>query len=180
MIAEGTYRGKPVQAALGLTGNGKEQIGVLFEFIDPPGQRLTWYGFFTEDTYARTIEALRFCGWQGQDLSDFVDGKPLPAGFDQEVELVVEHQEYQGKVSARVAWVNSGGGLALKTALTDDQARAFAARMKGKIIALDRARPARQSGPVSVGAPRDSSIMDVPDEVLDRQAGEIDGEELPF
>jgi len=41
-ITPGTYRGWPVRAALGLAGTGTEQIAVQFEFVDPPGERLTW------------------------------------------------------------------------------------------------------------------------------------------
>lgn len=139
MISEGKYRGRPVRAALGLAGTGTEQIAVQFEFVEPAGERLTWYGFFTPDTEARTLEALRHCGWRGDDLSVFVEGQPPPEGFDQEVELVVKHEVYQGKTNARIAFVNGGGGLALKNALTSDQAAAFAKRMRSRIVALDKA-----------------------------------------
>jgi hypothetical protein len=157
MLAEGTYRGRPIRAALGVTGTGKEQIGVQFELQDPPGQRMTWYGFFTDGTFDRTIEALRACGWTGSDLSEF-GGETLPAGFDQEVELVVKHEEYNGKISARIAFVNSGGGLAMKEALDPTQAKSFAARMKGRILALDQSAGRKtQARPRNSGAPRDEA-----------------------
>lgn len=144
MLAPGKYRGRPVSAALGLTSKGNEQIAVTFELVDPPGERVTWYGFFTEKTTDRTIQSLRYCGWTGNDLSVFVDGQELPPGVDQEVDLVVEHNEYEGKVTARVAWVNSGGGMGLRNALSQDQAKSFAERMKRQIGALDKinGRPA--------------------------------------
>lgn len=136
MLNEGNYRGRPVRAALGQTSTGKEQIAVEFDFVDPPGTRRTWYGFFTDATFDRTIDALRACGWAGTDLTDFCGEQP-PPGFDQEVELVVKHEEYNGQVRDRIAFINGGGGLALKAALDANQARAFAARLKGRIAAAD-------------------------------------------
>jgi hypothetical protein len=186
MLNEGTYRGRPARAALGLASTGIEQIAVMFDFVEPAGTRLTWYGFFTEATTERTIEALRHCGWRGDDLSVFAEGQPLPEGFDQEVELVVKHETYQGKTNARIAFINSGGGLAMKNALTVDQATAFAKRMKTKIGAYDRAagRAAAPAGqlprpaarPVSRGAVP-ATADEVPLDVLDRQAA---GEDIPF
>jgi hypothetical protein len=179
MLNEGNYRGIPVRAALGVAGTGTEQIAVQFELVEPQGQRITWFGFFTENATERTVESLRHCGWRGDDLSVFVEGAPLPEGFDQEVELVVEHNTYNGKTSARVAFVNSGGGLAMKNALTQDQAGAFARRMKSKIAAFDRAagraapangqaRPAAR--PAQRAAARQPVEDQIPQEELDRQA----------
>jgi hypothetical protein len=174
MLDQGTYRGRPVRAALGMTGTGKEQIGVLFEFVEPVGHRMTWYGFFTDDTWDRTIEALRACGWRGDDLTDFVEGQQLPAGFDQEVELVVKHEVYQGKTTARIAFVNSGGGLAMKETLTQDQAKAFAARMQRRIATLGgtpRREPAKGTKPAPA---RTAPLADdgPPIEHLDERARE--------
>jgi hypothetical protein len=181
MLNEGNYRGKPIRAALGLTSTGKEQIGVQFDFVEPAGTRLTWYGFFTDAAMDRTIESLRHCGWKGDDLSVFAEGQPLPEGFDQEVELVVKHEEYQGKVSARIAFINGGGGLAMKEALSVDQASAFARRMKSKIGAFDLAAgraPATQQGlprplprPASA-APPVPPTDGPPQELVDEQAGQ--------
>jgi hypothetical protein len=191
-IQPGTYRGRPVAAALGLAGTGTEQIAVTFEFVDPPGERLTWYGFFTENTEERTVEALRHCGWHGDDLSVFVQGQPLPEGFDQEVELVVKQEQYQGKTQTRIAFVNSGGGMALKNALDADQAQAFAKRMKSKISAFDKAAGRTASAPKN-GAARPPAkpaparqtqappaSEGVPQEVLDAQEGEHAEGERPF
>ena len=55
-----------------------------------------------------------------------------------EVSLVVENEEYEGKWSTKIKWVNSPGGLAMKSQLPADKAKAFAAKMKGQVIAFDR------------------------------------------
>jgi hypothetical protein len=167
MLAPGKYRGRPVTAALGLTSKNTEQIAVTFELVDPPGERITWYGFFTENTTDRTLQSLRSCGWQGNDLSVFVGGEPLPAGFDQEVELEVEQSEYQGKTTAKVAWVNSGGGLGLKNALTKDQAKVFAAKMQRTIDALDKA-----AGRAAAAAPKTNGKPAQPEPPIEHLEGQ--------
>lgn len=174
MLNPGKYRGRPVSAALGLTSTNKEQIAVTFELVDPPGERITWYGFFTEKTTDRTLQSLRHCGWHGTDLAVFCE-EQLPAGFDQEVELDVQHEEYpanSGKFQARVAWVNGGGGLAVKNAMTRDQAKSFADRMQRTIVALDKeagrtaaaARPAPRPTPAPAARPAASAAPSGPPE----------------
>ena len=140
MPAEGTYKGVPTRAVLGMTSTGKEQIAVEFDFLEMPGTKLTWYGFFTDQTFDRTIQALRDCGWTGTDLGEFSSGT-LPPGMDKQVELVVKVEEYpagSGQMRDKIAFVNSSGGLMVKTALSPDKAMAFAARMKGRIAAFDK------------------------------------------
>jgi hypothetical protein len=180
MIPAGKYIGTPVSAALGFTSSGKEQIAVQFEFLDPAGEKLTWYGYFTDAAFDRTIESLRACGWTGSSLDEF-SADHLPAGFGNQVELVVQHEEYQGKTQVRIAFVNSiGGGVALKSAMDAAQARAFAAKMKGRIAALTggvppAAKPAPKAVPKARPAPAPAAV---PQEVLDAQ--ENDHADVPF
>lgn len=79
-----------------------------------------------------TIEALRACGWSGDDLADL-------HGLDaNEVELVIDHETYQGETHPKVKFVNRPSGLGLKAPMTLEQARAFAARMKGDVLMASR------------------------------------------
>jgi hypothetical protein len=148
MLDAGTYRAHAIEAALGETDTGKEQIAVRFKLLDVEGQEITWYGYFTDKTQETTFRALRTAGWKGQDLMDLSDlCNPQTAP---EVFLVVEHETYEGKTSAKVRWVNGTGGLALKKALDPNKAKTFAARMKGQIAAFDRSagtpKPAPKNG----------------------------------
>lgn len=148
MLPIGKYHGKPIEAVLGYTGGGSEQIAVTFELIDPPGQVIVWYGYFSDKTWERTIESLRACGWVGTDFEEFCYGQPLPLGFDKTVELVIDHEPDQNNVlRAKVRWVNSVRGPAVKRVLDSNQARQFAARMRGNIIAWDRANETPQGPP---------------------------------
>ncbi len=138
MIPAGTYRAHAIDAALGVAGTGKEQIAVLFETVaagEESPHRITWYGYFTEATFDRTIESLRHLGWKGNDLSIF--GLGVPEDCHNEVEIVIDHQpDPNGNIRARVQWINSGGGLAMKSRMDEGQARAFAAKMKARIASL--------------------------------------------
>jgi hypothetical protein len=139
-IEDGRYRARGVTAALGRTSTGKEQVAVEFELLDAegnPGPHITWFGYFTDATYERTIEALRHCGWEGDDLANL-------SGVDaNEVSLVIKAEEYNGKWTPKVQFVNApgGGGLALREQLSAEEARAFAAGMKGRILALKQGGP---------------------------------------
>lgn len=147
-----TYRAKASRGQLGETSKHNPEVAVLFEIItEAPESALTWHGYFTEATTERTIESLRIAGWKGDDLMDFEAGYTFPADAP-EVDLVVEDEEYEGKTYARVQWVNRVASLSVKTPLTGDKARAFAASMRDKFRAFDAAKgvrtPARPAAPV--------------------------------
>jgi hypothetical protein len=149
MLDAGTYRAKAIEAALGETDTGKEQIAVRFSLLDCENQEITWYGYFTDKTLETTFKALRTAGWKGQDLMDLSD---LCGREDApEVFLVVEHETYEGKTTAKVRWVNGAGGLALKKALDPNKAKTFAARMKGQIAAFDRSAGTPKPAPAKNG-----------------------------
>jgi hypothetical protein len=161
------YAAKARTWGLGETDTGKEQVAIEFEILTAEAEfnHITWFGYFTEKTFDRTIESLRICGWEGNDLSDL-------QGLDKnEVELVIEDEEYKGNLIAKVKWVNRPGGLALKAPLTGDKAKSFAAAMRDRIKALDaaggfKAKAPRPSGPPppvgSNGGPPPLTDDDIP------------------
>jgi len=159
---EGKYLARAISGDLGFTNEGNEQVAIEFELLDEAyaGQRITWHGSFSEKKgeakftpLEHTIKSLRACGWTGDDLSDLT-------GIDaNEVQLTIEHSEYKGKVSAKVRWVNKLGGLALKTPLSETQKKAFAAKMRGKVLAATRATGSA-SAPKSNGHPNAPSSAD--------------------
>jgi len=152
---KGRYKAKAQEWGLGQSSKGTEQVGVLFELTegDAKGIRITWYGSFSEAAAAFTLKGLRACGWEGTDVLEL---ETAHAGLDKnEVSLVIEQEEYQGKTSAKVQWVNPIGGVGLKTPLDPAQKQSFAARMKQFILAEEAgtAKPAATK-PVSSAAPR--------------------------
>lgn len=124
-------QGRAREWALGHSGNGSEQIAVLFDYVNQSGEpdRITWFGYFSDAACDRTIEALRYCGWEGDDFGRL-------EGLDKnEVELVLETETYEGKARLKVQWVNRLSGLALKAPMDASQVASFAARMRGKAVA---------------------------------------------
>jgi hypothetical protein len=133
----------------GTTGEGeneKEQVVVLFDLVgesDPDtGRSINWFGFLNDKNFDRTIEALRYCGWEGDELAEL--SQLAAAGqLALEVDLVIEHEEYEGRWQAKVRWVNrpGGGAVKLKKPLDGQALAAFSARMKGRVrVAGETAR----------------------------------------
>lgn len=137
------YRAKAKEWTLSETKQGAPMVVVLFDVLTEGAteKSLTWRGLFTEKTVDRTIESLRYCGFEGDDLLTL-------EGLDKnEVDLVVEDELYEGKTYARVQWVNKPRNLSVKTVLEGDKAKAFAAEMKARFRAFDAGSGKRTSAP---------------------------------
>ncbi len=126
-------RARAVGAAIGKAGTGTHQIAIEFEFLDETGG-ITYYGPLTDAALEFTMKAIRSAGFLGDDLADLSS----LTGETPEVVLVIGPEEYNGKVTRKVKFINSAGGLALKDALQGDDLAAFARKMKGKIVQYDR------------------------------------------
>ena len=136
MIPEGTYSAVVIEDDVqwGYTQKGNEQIAVGVRITRGPheGRQLAWRGYFTEKTEERTLQSLRYMGWQGNNVTEL---GPLTNEFS----IVVKHEEYDGKTFARIAWINSAGGgrIKLQQPMDAKQLRQFAATMKAKAAAID-------------------------------------------
>ncbi len=149
-ITNGTYRAKASgEVVLGSSSKkGTPFIECYFEITkgDNLGGKVRWTAYFSEKTNERTIESLQYCGWKGDDLSEFSDGK-LHGLDSNEVEIVVELEEYQDaegnpKHSPKVQWVNrSGGYLNVASAMNSEAAQSFGERMRGLILAMKAKKP---------------------------------------
>lgn len=121
-IADGKYRARGKSWGFGVAGTGTEQIGVTFEIVedgDECGKSITWYGHFnTEENGRRALKAMRACGWDEQ-------GDPIdPKGLDKnEVELVIEEEDYNGTSNSKVKWVNAIGAASMKPLAADQKAK---------------------------------------------------------
>lgn len=159
LVPKGTYRAVAVRTATdqgevyAQFGKSKEkgtpQVCVNFELLggDWDGVRLPWIGYFTPTTEARTLKSLRFCGWKGDDLVE-----AMTQELDNEVQVVVGHNEYNGKTFARIEWVNAPGGGGLKIqAMEDKDLRMFAAKMKARAKTVHEVagkKASREEGPI--------------------------------
>lgn len=150
-ITNGTYKARATgEVVLGSSSQkGTPFIELYFEITqgDNKGGKVRWTSYFSEKTSERSIESLQYCGWKGDDMSEFSDGGLH--GLDKnEVEIVVEIEEYNDKEgnprsSPKVQWVNRGGGGYLNTAqaMNTDAAQTFGERMRGLVLALRAKKP---------------------------------------
>lgn len=131
LVQAGTWSARALHGNISYTKTGKEQVTVQFALLDGPDKdrQVTWTGFFTEACFERTIKSLRYTGWKGDDLSD------LSTIGDADCQVTVEHQSYEGKTYARVAWVNSVGGVTGTPMATSAMAD-FARKMQPKIAQM--------------------------------------------
>ena len=90
---------RPIAHHFSQTSKGNDQVVVTLEADD--GANHIWNGYFTDGTIERTVESLRHMGYDGGDLNDMK--------LTERVELVIEPEEYKGKVRDRVKWVNKIG-----------------------------------------------------------------------
>lgn len=144
--------------ALGKSKTGTPHIAVLFE--DDAGDRITWYGYLTDKAIERTVESLQVLGWNpaasGGDI-ETLNGTDLLVG--NQAEIVVEMEEYEGKPSPKVRWVNRPGGGLQK--MDGAEAATFASSLRQKIMSAAKPMPsvkpgpARPVAPVGAGAPED-------------------------
>ena len=128
-----TYKARGIDGYVDKAGTGTEYVAIKLRVTngDETDSEITWFGYFTDKTIDRTIESLRILGWRGDDLSD------LAGITENEVEIVVRNEEYEGQTRARVAFINRiGGGVRLEKRMSAEDTRRFAARMKAKVAAV--------------------------------------------
>lgn len=124
LLPEGNYRAKAVHGGwkLGFTSNKNPQIAVAMDLLDS-GRQLPWYGFFTDDTWERTVDSLTAMGWDGHDVNNI---RELP----KEVIAVVKHNTWKGKTRAKIEFINDPGRVAgLQSVMSEDDATGFAAEL---------------------------------------------------
>jgi hypothetical protein len=165
-------RARAINAAVGKASTGTVQIAIEFEFLDEVGG-ITYYGALSDAAFEYTMKAIRTAGFVGDDISDLSSlQNDAP-----EVVLVIEPEEYNGKVTRKVKFINSAGGLALKDALQGDDLAQFARKLKGKIIGYDRSAGATKAAPRGTANSQRSHASDSEPSPFSSPSG---GDDIPF
>lgn len=127
-VQDGRYRARAVEGDYGFAGTGTEQVAVLFELEG--GLRRTWYGYLSDGAVERTLKALKDCGVTNLETLEGIDRN--------EVEVVLQTEEFNGSSKQKIAFVNplGSGGVALKSRMDPTQKKSFAQRLKGKWLEL--------------------------------------------
>jgi hypothetical protein len=137
---EGRYTMRAIGGALGHAKTGTPQIGIELAVTegDYVGQRIWYYGYFSDAAKEYTFRALRTLGWEGDDLTDL-------RGIEKnDVTVIVAAEEYNGNSSLKVKGIYPLGGSGVANPMDDAEAKKFAALMKGDAIA---SRTAGQPAP---------------------------------
>lgn len=152
IIPEGKYNASIAGASFGKSKNGNWQIAIQFTIsaddADAPGESIAYVGTFTDAATPITFEAIRGCGYDGDDLEEFkmlADKGQLPA-----VVLVIQHETFEGETRARVRFVNrpGGGSFKFKEEMAPAEVRSFAAQMKSALRSHTRpVAPKRDAAP---------------------------------
>ena len=141
MIPEGTYNAVAIPndegkyCEFGESPKKKtKQVVVQVKITDGEfaGRTRTWIGYLTSDAVDRTIESMRNFGAQGDDISEWPDQQlTVP------VQVVVKHEEYEGKPRDRIAFINrvGGGGFKQANVMSKDDLRLFAASLRARVAA---------------------------------------------
>ena len=158
LTPEGDYPVVAVKHSIGYAGTKNEQIGVRLRVVNGPlkGKFLLWYGSFSDKAVEFTIKALRALGFAGNDVADQAAWDAMYARGD-EATAVVQHDTYQGKTKAKVAWIN-GADIVMHADMNDRDLKAFGARMRGAFASYGggkSAGPAKLDDRRGPPAPRD-------------------------
>jgi hypothetical protein len=148
----------------------QEEIALGFELVgdedDDKGRFITDFNYPCASDMSLDIfvEKLRRCGWTGDELGE-LPALARDSKLATQVELVIDHEEYQGKWRAKVKFVNGAGGgglLQSKNPMSEKEAASFSARMKARVRAstgVKRSAPAQQNlgHPNAPGGRRDAA-----------------------
>lgn len=111
-LKQGQWRvnAKVTGSKMGTTSTGKEQLVISFETDDPNTPTISKYLFFTDKSMDISLKALVALGWKPED-HDFnitlLNGTDVLVG--RECALVLENEDYNGKTSTKVVFVNTKG-----------------------------------------------------------------------
>ncbi len=144
-IGAGRHHVQVVGHVLGRSGTGTPHIAVLFEDVN--GDRVTWYGYLTDAAMERTVRSLQVLGWDPMadgGRIEQLNGTQRLAGA--EAEIVVEMETFEGKTQPKVKWVNEVGG-GLGEGMPPQEATAFSASIRAKILSAAKPKPNGQPGP---------------------------------
>lgn len=156
LLPEGKYEVEVVDAYMTESQSGTP--GLVFRFENLEGHQ-ECIRYITPNTTDRVIEDLETMGFPRAKLSDMANLDKLKDFIKgNSVRIVVKDEEYQGKSTPKVAWINKPG--AMRKESPDIRANIFAL-LNGKAPALTSAPRSRAAAPVSEMPP--NTPMDIED-----------------
>jgi hypothetical protein len=140
MIPEGTYRAKGCRPlVMTKAGSGGDRAIVTLRILSGPqeGQQIDFRGMLTGGAIPITTESIRIMGY---------DGETDESVMRNEVDIVVVHEEYDGKNHANIKYVNDPNRPPMYPELTAAESAAAKQRLKA-FFASQKAKAAAPVNP---------------------------------
>lgn len=131
-FTEGKHRVRVTATALAETKTGVGQIVVGFE--DGDGNTISAYLFTSDRAWEYTAEKLKTLGWDPRENGyrfEDLNTEPSPIAGN-EVDIVTEEEEYEGKRRMKVKWINAPG-LGVER-MQPAEAASFADKLRRRLL----------------------------------------------
>lgn len=125
-IKPGVHEAMVIDHGVTKSKTGTPMAVIRFEYMDTDADKhqINWYGSFKEGKAAEiTCEALATCGWTTNKPSDLAKG--AGSGVLDEtstVSITLGNEEYNGKVTTKVKYINPPGGAGFRNAIEHSDA----------------------------------------------------------
>jgi hypothetical protein len=100
------------------------QVTVLCEVASGPriGEQMEWVGYFSGKATDSTIRALRDFGFEGDNLDEFADQRPIKP-----FQFTIDDDEYNGKVRQKIVRIG------VDTSMGKSEVKSLANELRGKL-----------------------------------------------
>ena len=106
-IKPGTYLAKITNYGFTLTKDGNMQVSILFSF--DTDKQLAWFGSLKDGkAFEITMKTLQLMGFDGK-LAIETLAQGVMSGLldlDKEYSIKIENEEYEGKITTKIKWIN--------------------------------------------------------------------------
>ena len=146
-VTAGEKIARPIGARFIKSKTGTVGIEIAFRFNEGTlTEQLNWVGWLSAAAIENTMDTLtNVLGFNGDDTTD-ANGQltnPHALAYLQDVKIVVEMEEYEGKSRAKIKWVNRLGGSGFQAISVDTiKADLNAIGFKAAFLAAKQGGPA--------------------------------------
>lgn len=157
VIPPGQYIGAIEDYGISKSSKDQPQAFIKFKINKGEGEgfvNLTWFGGLSEKVPQGkekspaqwTVGTLLDCGFKGQEIEDLAFG---PAGesiqLGKEMSVTVQDNEYEGKLTSRIQWVNVlGGGGPKKMSKEDLAGKTNTSALRALLLQEKQNRPSEE------------------------------------
>lgn len=147
VIGAGTWEVAVEQHYLAKSSKGTPCVEVVLQDIESLA-RITYFGYLSDAALEYTLKSLETMGWNPHEHDGRItslNGTELLVG--NVVQIVVEEEEFEGKLRPKVKWINPSGGGIVGDPMEEKEAEAFSVDLRKKIFSHAGPKPSTRPGP---------------------------------